>query len=54
MTTVMMIVILMTSMMMTKVMTMMMTMVTNCSDQEDTDLSSGLGWPDPTLTGENK
>ena len=50
MTTVMMIVILMTSMMMT----IMMTMITNCSDQEDTDLSSGLGWPDPTLTGENK
>ena len=50
MTTVMMIVILMTSMMMT----IMMKMITNCSDQEDTDLSSGLGWPDPTLTGENK
>ena len=46
MTTVMMIVILMTS--------MMMTMIKNCYDQEDTDLSSGLGWPDPTLTGENK
>ena len=26
----------------------------NDYDQEDTDLSSGLGWPDPTLTGENQ
>ena len=33
-------------------MKVMMTMITNDYNQEDTDLSSGLGWPDPTLTGE--